>query len=163
MSYLARLADFEATEKCETPREGTDKTDETPIEVGSVSSVSTPGGDSRESRPGSVSFVSTPSGDSEKKSAPTLAELKQAAGPDWPEIEHRPEVIGALAYAIQTRRMREQGERPLSYTHAAVCSGCGPVWLWEGAPDHVEGCPWCFNRSAGRPVPAPPTGVAHEP
>ena len=59
--------------------------------------------------------------------------------------------------AESVRGQRERGERPPTYTQAATCDACGPVWLWPGAPARVLACPWCFNRRAGKPVPQPPT------
>lgn len=78
----------------------------------------------------------------------TLTELEEAAGPDWPEVEADPELARAFANAIQTRRLRERGQIPPSYTNVTVCAGCGPVPIWAGASEHVLACPWCFNRLA---------------
>lgn len=82
-----------------------------------------------------------------------LSELRALAGPDWPEVEADPALLENLARAVSTRRMRDRGEVPPSYTSNTVCAGCGPVPIFEGAPDRVMGCPWCFNRAAGRPGP----------
>ncbi len=85
----------------------------------------------------------------------TLADLQQAAGRDWPEIENDPATLEALARAIQTRRMRERGEVPPHYTEVTVCAHCGPVPIFPGASERVLGCPWCFNRIQRLPVPRP--------
>ncbi len=139
MSYLDRLAALEApADFSETPGEGTDKTAKTP------------------GAGGSVSFGSAPRGVSRKFDARELAELEAAAGEDWPDVRDRPEALEALAVALETRAMRDRGEVPAHYTRAALCASCGPVWLWEGAPERVLGCPWCFNRAAGKPIPRPP-------
>lgn len=90
-----------------------------------------------------------------------LSDLESAAGKDWPEVLASPDLAEALAGAVTTRRMRERGERPAHYTQRATCAACGPVWLWEGAPLNVVGCPWCFNRAAGRPVPHPAQMIDH--
>ncbi len=87
----------------------------------------------------------------------TLADLQQAAGPDWPEIEQDPAAIEALANSIQIRRMREHGEVPPDYTATTVCRHCGPVPIFPGVAERVLGCPWCFNRVKGLPVPEAPT------
>ncbi len=86
-----------------------------------------------------------------------LADLKQAAGPDWPEIENDPATLKALANSITTRRMRERGEVPPDYIAATVCRHCGPVPIYQGIAERVLGCPWCFNRAKGLPVPKAPT------
>jgi hypothetical protein len=85
----------------------------------------------------------------------TLAELREAAGEDWPEMRDNPSAIEALAIAIVTRRQRERGERPAHWTEICECVHCGPVYLWPGNPSRVVGCPWCFNRVEGRPIPRP--------
>ena len=47
----------------------------------------------------------------------------------------------------------DQGKVPGHYTHPATCKHCGPIWLWFSGD--VLGCPWCWNRIAGRPIPRP--------
>lgn len=51
---------------------------------------------------------------------------------------------------------RHDGYTPSGWTQACSCKRCGPVWLWPDAPEHVLGCPWCFNRAADLPIPRPP-------
>jgi hypothetical protein len=84
-----------------------------------------------------------------------LADLREAAGPDWPEVERDPALLEVLAAAVATRRMRERGEAPAHYTASTTCAHCGLVPIFAGTPDRVLSCPWCFNRTAGRPVPRP--------
>lgn len=84
-----------------------------------------------------------------------LSDLRAAAGPDWPAVKDDPAALAALRDALEVGRLRDQGIRPATYTKPAFCDGCGPVWLWEEAPDHVVGCVWCFNRATGRPIPRP--------
>ncbi len=83
----------------------------------------------------------------------TLADLQQTAGLDWSEIENDSATLKALANSITIRRMRERGEVPAHYTSTAMCAHCGPVPIFASVTERVEGCPWCFNRLAGRPVP----------
>jgi hypothetical protein len=85
----------------------------------------------------------------------TLAELEEAAGEDWPEVRDEPAMFEALAHAVVTRRQRERSDRPPRWTEHCECAGCGPVFLWPGSPARVLGCPWCFNRAEGRPIPRP--------
>ena len=84
----------------------------------------------------------------------TLAELEAEAADDWQEIQHDPGQLEAFAHALKTTRTRQRGERPDHYTKAVECAVCGPVWLWDGAPDKVQGCPWCLN-SGHIPRPGP--------
>lgn len=80
-------------------------------------------------------------------------ELRQAAGKDWPELEANHELLECFARMVAVRKMRERGEVPPSYTATTICAHCGPVPIFPGVAEKVEGCPWCFNRIAGRPVP----------
>lgn len=89
----------------------------------------------------------------------TLAELKEGSGEDWQDIEHDSKALEAMAHAIQTRRMRERGEIPPHYTSTTHCKHCGPVPIFPGGADTVLGCPCCFNRVKGLPVPAKGTGI----
>ncbi len=77
----------------------------------------------------------------------------QAAGPDWAEIENDPATLEALANSITIRRMRERGEVPSNYTSTTICAHCGPVPIYPGMAERVLGCPWCFTRVKGLPVP----------
>ncbi len=61
-----------------------------------------------------------------------------------------------LRHMIEVREMRERGIAPRHYVAQTVCRHCGPVPIFPGAPARVEGCPWCLNRAAGRPIPRPP-------
>ena len=97
----------------------------------------------------------------------TLSDLQEAAGPDWCDAEANLALANALADAVKTRRMRERGQVPPNYTSVTICVGCGPVPMWPDSPEHVLACPWCFNRLAGRPIPAPRSrseqrGAAHD-
>jgi len=83
----------------------------------------------------------------------SLAELKPLAGEDWRWLNEEPARLQAFAHAVMTRRMRERGEVPPDYTGITECAGCGPVPIWVGCPPAVLGCPWCFNRLRGLPVP----------
>jgi len=84
-----------------------------------------------------------------------LSEIRKLAGDDYTQIQNNPDAWNSFAYAVATRRMRESGKRPDYYTQKSICCHCGPVWLWEGAPAHVDGCPWCFNRVKGMFIPKP--------
>ncbi len=54
---------------------------------------------------------------------------------------------------IQITQMRYEGKTPDHYTSTTTCNRCGPVPIWEGCPPKVLGCPWCFNRLKGLPIP----------
>ena len=80
-------------------------------------------------------------------------DLQAAAGDDWADIKDDPEALDALAKAISIQRLRERGEIPAHYTGTTTCKHCGTVPIFQGVPERVEGCPWCFNRAAGLPLP----------
>lgn len=99
----------------------------------------------------------------------TLAELFGAPAPEakpepdrlraqfstaeWGWLQGNPDALEAYRLAFETRQQREAGMVPPTYTAATVCTGCGPVPIWPGAPARVLGCPWCINRLQGRPIP----------
>ena len=56
-------------------------------------------------------------------------------------------------------RMREAGVTPHHYTSQTTCKHCGPVPIWNGCPPEVQGCPWCFNRHKGLPIPKGETSI----
>lgn len=85
-------------------------------------------------------------------------QLHQALSPedvdDWIAGRFDDAALAALAMIVSENRQIDQGIVPEAFTQIAVCEGCGPVWLRVAG--HVHGCPWCWNRAAGRPVPRPP-------
>lgn len=84
---------------------------------------------------------------------PTWAEVEAEAGNDWPLIKNDRESLFAFRQALITRRMIERGEVPEHYTTSTNCRRCGFVPIFEGCPPEVQGCPWCFNRIRGFPIP----------
>ncbi len=62
-------------------------------------------------------------------------------------------VLDDIAAAVAATRARAAGKVPEGWTTVSTCAGCGPVWLWRGAPESVQACPWCHERHQGRPVP----------
>lgn len=86
----------------------------------------------------------------------SLGELEIEAGEDWARVSQTPGLLKAFARAVSIRRVRERGELPAHYTKPAICGRCGPVWLWEGAPYFIHGCPWCFVKLLEIPRPPEP-------
>ena len=84
---------------------------------------------------------------------PTWSEVEIEAGDDWPLIKNDCESLFAFRQALITRRMIERGEVPEHYTGSTNCRWCGFVPIFEGCPSEVQGCPWCFNRIRGFPIP----------
>ncbi len=82
-----------------------------------------------------------------------LEEIKRKAKTDWDEIANDPAQLKAFAELLMIGEMRERGIVPDHYTATTSCIHCGPVPIFEGLPETVEGCPWCFNRIKGLPIP----------
>ena len=83
----------------------------------------------------------------------SLQELQQRAEQDWEEISKSPEQLKALAELIMIEDMRHRGIVPDHYTATTICKHCGPVPIFEGTWPESDGCPWCFNRIKGLPMP----------
>lgn len=87
----------------------------------------------------------------------TPAKVKEALSPedidDWHEGAVSADTLAAFARSLVQRRQMDQGKRPEHYTEQATCKHCGPIWLWFSGK--VAGCPWCWNRAAGKPIPRP--------
>ena len=83
----------------------------------------------------------------------SLEEIKRKAGADWDEIANDPAQLKTFAELLMIGDMRERGVAPDHYTGITECKHCGPVPIFEGCPPQVNGCPWCFNRRAGNPMP----------
>ena len=92
-----------------------------------------------------------------KKEKPTLIreleKLQREAGNDWDEIASDPAQLKAFAELLMIVEMREKGICPAHYTSTTDYKHCGPVPIFEGVPEKVEGCPWCLCRVAGLPIP----------
>ena len=82
-----------------------------------------------------------------------------SSGSEWSELleNKNGELTEAeLPIAIEMvaiTEMRERGIVPEHYTAETECKHCGPVPIFEGCPPNVNGCPWCFNRIKGLPIP----------
>jgi len=83
----------------------------------------------------------------------SLQEIKRKAGPDWYEIAYDPAQLKTLTELLMIGEMRERGIIPDHYTATTECKRCGPVPIFEGCPPIISGCPWCFNRIKGLPMP----------
>ncbi|QBQ56114.1 hypothetical protein [Nitrosococcus wardiae] len=87
----------------------------------------------------------------------TPGEVREAFTPEDIEEWHNgclpQDTLATFAQALVQRREMDKGKRPALYTEPASCQHCGPVWLWFSG--EVQGCPWCWNRIANRPIPRP--------
>ncbi|AKH19900.1 hypothetical protein [Sedimenticola thiotaurini] len=87
----------------------------------------------------------------------TPTEVKEALAPedieDWHAGTISVETMATFAHSLVQRREMKQGKRPDHYTEQANCQHCGPIWSWFSG--EVLGCPWCWNRTADKPIPRP--------
>ena len=82
-----------------------------------------------------------------------LKRVRKDAGSGWDEIASDPQQLKAYFELLMIGDMRSQGIAPDHYTSTTTCKHCGPVPIFEGVPEKVAGCPWCFNRVKGLPIP----------
>lgn len=85
------------------------------------------------------------------------AEVVEALSPkdieNWRKGAIPDDTLAAFARLLAQRREMDQGIRPALYNKHATCQRCGPIWLWISG--RVLGCPWCWNRTLGKPIPRP--------
>ncbi len=80
-------------------------------------------------------------------------------GSEWSELlenkneELTEQEIPVAEEMVVITEMRQRGICPDHYTATTECRRCGPVPIWPGCPPQVDGCPWCFNRLKGLPMP----------
>ena len=86
----------------------------------------------------------------------SLAWIRKMAGSDWHDVSNDPEQLKAFADLLVIEDMRHRGIAPDHYTSITECQHCGGVPIWDGCPPEVLGCPWCFNRLKGLPIPSGP-------
>ncbi len=86
----------------------------------------------------------------------SLDKIREKAGDDWMEVSKDPAQLKAFADLVAISEMRERGIVPDHYSATTECRLCGPVPIFEGCPPEVGGCPWCFNRLKGLPIPRAP-------
>ena len=83
----------------------------------------------------------------------SLRELQERAGSDWDEVSANPTKLKSFAELMMITDMRHRGIVPDHYTATTKCKHCGPVPIFEGNWPESDGCPWCFNRLQGLPMP----------
>jgi hypothetical protein len=92
-----------------------------------------------------------------RRAKPTLLSaldrIRQDSGDEWPQIAADPRQLKAYFELSMIEDMRQRGIAPDHYTATTTCKQCGPVPIWQGCPPEVLGCPWCFNRLQGLPLP----------
>ncbi len=82
-----------------------------------------------------------------------LEKIRREAGDDWGALASDPKQMRAFYELLIISEMRWHGIVPEHYDSTTTCKQCGLVPIWKGCPPEVNGCPWCFNRIQGLPVP----------
>ncbi len=88
-----------------------------------------------------------------KKLRESPDELRRAYADDWKEVSADPAKLKSFAELVMIEDMRHRGIVPDHYTATTNCKHCGPVPIFEGCWPESDGCPWCFNRLKGLPMP----------
>ena len=83
----------------------------------------------------------------------SLDKIREKAGDDWMEVSKDPAQLKAFGDWVAVSDMRERGIVPDHYSATTECKRCGPVPIFAGCTPKINGCPWCFNRIKGLPMP----------
>ena len=83
--------------------------------------------------------------------------LKEFLGEDWGDYKDNPEALEHWSNLLAENHLIDQGEVPSSFTATTHCIACGDVFIPPSLVNggKVLGCPWCWNRTKGLPVPKP--------
>lgn len=86
-----------------------------------------------------------------------LSVVKESLGNDWVTLKKDWGTLEAIFSAISDIKTRERGEIPAAYTDTTICKDCGeiPIPPSMRCDGYVLGCPWCFNKTNGLPIPKP--------
>lgn len=74
---------------------------------------------------------------------PSLQELANLLGDDWPQVAANPELLANWVETVRTNRMVMAGVVPPSFCEHAFCKNCGPVLVEKGCGGELVGCHWC--------------------
>ncbi|EKE01161.1 MAG: hypothetical protein ACD_21C00202G0010 [uncultured bacterium] len=92
-----------------------------------------------------------------KKRGLDLKNLKSFLGDDWDDYKDNPEALKLWADLLFTNNLIEQGQVPDNFAAITRCNSCGYVYVPSELTNggSVLGCPWCWNRVKGLPIPKP--------
>ncbi len=91
-----------------------------------------------------------------------LEKLKSFLSKDWDDYKDNPEALDFWADLLFRNCLIDQGIAPDNFTVTTWCNLCGHVYVPPELTNgrNVLGCPWCWNRVNGLPIPKP--GMLHE-
>ena len=84
-------------------------------------------------------------------------ELKEFLGEDWKDYKDDPEALALWSDLLFKNQVIEQGKRPDNFMEITRCNSCDYVYVPSELTNggNVLGCPWCWNRVKGLPIPKP--------
>ena len=84
-----------------------------------------------------------------------LENLKVFLGEDWNDYKDKPESLVLWTDLLLKNHLIEQGIAPDNFTAITYCNSCGYVYVPPALINggKVLGCPWCWNRVKGLPIP----------
>ncbi len=83
----------------------------------------------------------------------SVRQLKYVFADNWSYLEAHPEALAIHAKLYDESRQIAKGQIPEEFTSKVICIHCGEVWMPPNSLNPRNGCPWCFNRLAERPIP----------
>jgi len=81
--------------------------------------------------------------------------LRIFLGEDWDDYKDNPEALEGWSNLLAENHLIDQGEVPSSFTATTHCIACGDVFIPSSLVNggEVLGCPWCWNKAKGLPIP----------
>lgn len=85
----------------------------------------------------------------------SLRALKEFLGDDWDDYKDNHNSLEFWADLLFKNRLIKQGVAPDNFTAITHCNSCGDVYIPPALVNGggVLGCPWCWNRTEGLPIP----------
>jgi len=85
----------------------------------------------------------------------TIKQLEDFITDDLELYQDKASALIAWADLLHERQLMKQGVVPEDFTAITHCACCGDVFvpLAQANNGSVDGCPWCWNKARGLPVP----------
>jgi len=85
----------------------------------------------------------------------SLQTLKEFLGDDWDDYRDNQTLLELWADLLFKNHLIKQGMPPDNFTAITHCNSCGDVYVPPTLVNNgsVLGCPWCWNRKDGLPIP----------
>ena len=83
--------------------------------------------------------------------------LKEFLNDDWNDYKDNFEALELWADLLFKNQLIKQGMAPDNFTAITCCNSCGDVYVPPALVNNagsVLGCPWCWNRIEGLPIPS---------